>query len=242
MGHGAARPGLAQPAGAGGAAAGGLRALVGHRQAGQFTAYIADVGVLYQLVTSVRRDTCDWCGLAVIGDRCPFCSAVLDGQRYVRPPDGRGRRSAPVPAPPPPGRRPPRRYPPASTRNLRIRPPSMNSRQRRGVVLLVVSALCALAAFAGVVTVIGDARSQVGPKVTAYRLAADVPAYEAVGRAQLRKVTHPRALAAGHRRHRPARSSPARSPPPPLHRGSLLQTDMIAEPARAQAGQRRSRS
>lgn len=53
----------------------------------EFTAYIADVGVLYQLVTSVRRDTCGWCGLAVIGDRCPFCSAVLDGQRYVRPPE-----------------------------------------------------------------------------------------------------------------------------------------------------------
>ncbi|MDX6311581.1 MAG: pilus assembly protein CpaB, partial [Streptomyces sp.] len=53
----------------------------------------------------------------------------------------------------------------------------MNSRQRRGVVLLVVSALCAVAAFAGVLSVIGDARSQVGPKVTAYRLTKDVPAY-----------------------------------------------------------------
>ncbi|MFB7291771.1 hypothetical protein [Actinacidiphila glaucinigra] len=53
----------------------------------EFTAYIADVGVLYQLVTSVRRDTCGWCGLAVIGDRCLFCSATVDGQQRVRPPE-----------------------------------------------------------------------------------------------------------------------------------------------------------
>ena len=45
----------------------------------------------------------------------------------------------------------------------------MNSRQRRGVILLVVSALCALAAFAGVLSVISDVNSKVGPEVTAYR-------------------------------------------------------------------------
>jgi hypothetical protein len=43
----------------------------------EFTAYIADVGMLYQLVTSVRRDTCTWCGLEVIGDQCLFCAARL---------------------------------------------------------------------------------------------------------------------------------------------------------------------
>lgn len=53
----------------------------------EFTAYIADVGVLYQLVTSVRRDTCGWCGLAVIGDRCLFCSAALDGRQRVPTPE-----------------------------------------------------------------------------------------------------------------------------------------------------------
>ncbi|WP_329135918.1 hypothetical protein OG552_23180 [Streptomyces sp. NBC_01476] len=46
----------------------------------EFTAYIADVGMLYQLVTSVRRDTCTWCGLEVIGDQCLFCSTRL-GER-----------------------------------------------------------------------------------------------------------------------------------------------------------------
>lgn len=53
----------------------------------EFTAYIADVGVLYQLVTSVRRDSCGWCGLAVIGDRCLFCSAAVDGLQRIRPPE-----------------------------------------------------------------------------------------------------------------------------------------------------------
>lgn len=41
----------------------------------EFAAYIPDVSVLYQLVTSVRRDRCGWCGLEVIGDQCLFCSA-----------------------------------------------------------------------------------------------------------------------------------------------------------------------
>jgi hypothetical protein len=41
----------------------------------EFAAYIADVGMLYQLVASVRRDRCGWCGLDVIGDQCPYCAA-----------------------------------------------------------------------------------------------------------------------------------------------------------------------
>ncbi|WP_405586829.1 hypothetical protein [Streptomyces sp. NBC_01190] len=50
----------------------------------EFTAYIADVGMLYQLVTSVRRDTCTWCGLEVIGDQCLFCATRL-GERATPP-------------------------------------------------------------------------------------------------------------------------------------------------------------
>lgn len=47
----------------------------------EFAAYIPDVNVLYQLVTSVRKDSCGWCGLEMIGDLCPFCSAAVYGQR-----------------------------------------------------------------------------------------------------------------------------------------------------------------
>ncbi|MFJ8592761.1 hypothetical protein [Streptomyces sp. NPDC093598] len=41
----------------------------------EFCSYLPDLSVLYQLVTSVRRGQCHWCGIDVIGDRCVFCSA-----------------------------------------------------------------------------------------------------------------------------------------------------------------------
>lgn len=45
----------------------------------EFAAAIPDVSVLYQLVSSVRRDECHWCGLELIGDRCAFCAAPASG-------------------------------------------------------------------------------------------------------------------------------------------------------------------
>ncbi|MCT9138008.1 hypothetical protein [Streptomyces violarus] len=42
----------------------------------EFCSYLPDLSVLYQLVTSVRRGSCHWCGIDVIGDRCVFCSAT----------------------------------------------------------------------------------------------------------------------------------------------------------------------
>lgn len=43
----------------------------------EFAAGLYDVSVLYQLVSSVRRERCHWCGLELIGDRCGFCAAPL---------------------------------------------------------------------------------------------------------------------------------------------------------------------
>ncbi|MEV7168867.1 hypothetical protein AB0O18_04160 [Streptomyces sp. NPDC093224] len=43
----------------------------------EFAAGIPDLSVLYQLVASVRRERCHWCGLELIGDRCGFCAAPL---------------------------------------------------------------------------------------------------------------------------------------------------------------------
>nr|WP_247614969.1 hypothetical protein [Streptomyces sp. RG38] len=57
----------------------------------EFCAYLPDLSVLYQLVTSVRRTTCHWCGIDVIGDRCVFCSATAP----VHDDDRRGRHRAP---------------------------------------------------------------------------------------------------------------------------------------------------
>ncbi|MFE9258891.1 hypothetical protein [Streptomyces sp. NPDC006879] len=43
----------------------------------EFAAAIPDISVLYQLVASVRREQCRWCGLELIGDRCGFCAAPV---------------------------------------------------------------------------------------------------------------------------------------------------------------------
>ena len=43
----------------------------------EFAAFLPDISVLYQLVSSVRREVCTWCGMELIGDRCGFCSAPL---------------------------------------------------------------------------------------------------------------------------------------------------------------------
>nr|WP_240449573.1 hypothetical protein [Streptomyces harenosi] len=42
----------------------------------EFCAFLPDLSVLYQLVTSVRQSPCHWCGIDLIGDRCVFCSAA----------------------------------------------------------------------------------------------------------------------------------------------------------------------
>ncbi|MFC8510186.1 hypothetical protein ACFU3J_14055 [Streptomyces sp. NPDC057411] len=43
----------------------------------EFAAHLADLPVLHQLVASVRRETCHWCRMELIGDRCGFCAAPL---------------------------------------------------------------------------------------------------------------------------------------------------------------------
>jgi hypothetical protein len=43
----------------------------------EFVAAIPDPALLYRLVASVRRDTCYWCGMHFIGERCAFCCAPL---------------------------------------------------------------------------------------------------------------------------------------------------------------------
>ncbi|NBE56767.1 Flp pilus assembly protein CpaB [Streptomyces boluensis] len=68
----------------------------------------------------------------------------------------------------------------------------MNSRQRRGVILLLLSVLCALGAFAGVLAVIRDVNSKVGPEVSAYRLKGDVAPYKALSAGQFEKVSMPK--------------------------------------------------
>lgn len=67
----------------------------------EFVAHLADIGVLYQLVSSVRRETCTWCGVELIGDHCPFCSSpVLPAESRGHPADVPSPGPAPAPAGP----------------------------------------------------------------------------------------------------------------------------------------------
>lgn len=112
----------------------------------------------------------------------------------------------------------------------------MNSRQRRGVILLLLSVLCALGAFAGVLTVISDVNAKVGPEVTAYRLKDDVVPYEPLRASQFEKITMPErwlsATAVTDLRQIEGRIAVTR-----LKAGSLLQSDMIVERPELKAGE-----
>ncbi|MEV5931632.1 Flp pilus assembly protein CpaB [Streptomyces sp. NPDC093250] len=112
----------------------------------------------------------------------------------------------------------------------------MNSRQRRGVILLLLSVLCALGAFAGVLSVISDVKSKVGPEVTAYRLKSDIAPYTALGTDQFEKIEMPERWLSQNAvtdlddiRGKIAVTT--------LQKGSLLQSDMIVDQPALQPGQ-----
>ncbi|GAO06090.1 Flp pilus assembly protein CpaB [Streptomyces lydicamycinicus] len=112
----------------------------------------------------------------------------------------------------------------------------MNSRQRRGVILLLLSVLCAVGAFVGVLSVIKNVESKVGPEKTAYRLKTDVTAYKELNPGQFEKVQMPQ-------RWLPPTAVTdldqvsGKIAVTPLKKGSLLQDDMIVERPALKAGQ-----
>lgn len=112
----------------------------------------------------------------------------------------------------------------------------MNSRQRRGVILLIVSVLCALAAFGGVLAFIRDVESKVGPEKTAYKLKEDVPPYKALSAEQFERVSVPErwlpetaVTDLGEVRGKVATNK--------LRKGSLLQADMMDDRPELESGQ-----
>ncbi|GHJ35345.1 hypothetical protein Sm713_09540 [Streptomyces sp. TS71-3] len=50
----------------------------------EFAAHLSDISVIHQLVSSVRRERCHWCGMELIGDRCCFCAAPLARENQNR--------------------------------------------------------------------------------------------------------------------------------------------------------------
>ncbi|MEU2115540.1 Flp pilus assembly protein CpaB [Streptomyces sp. NPDC016459] len=112
----------------------------------------------------------------------------------------------------------------------------MNSRQRRGVILLLLSVLCALGAFAGVLAVISDVNSKVGPETTAYRVKSGVAPYTPLRAAQFEKISMPERWLSD-TAVTDLRQIEGRIAVTKLKAGSLLQTDMIVEQPELQPGQ-----
>ncbi len=104
----------------------------------------------------------------------------------------------------------------------------MNARQRRGLMLLVVSVLLAVGALAGVVAVINDVESKVGPEATAYELSEDVDPYQELTADQVREVSIPERYIPDSAVTDLAQIED-RVAVGPLREGSLLQTDMLAD-------------
>ncbi|APU41915.1 Flp pilus assembly protein CpaB [Streptomyces sp. TN58] len=112
----------------------------------------------------------------------------------------------------------------------------MNSRQRRGVILLILSVLCALGAFAGVLVVIGDVNSKVGSEVVAYRAKADIVPYSPLADSQFEEVRIPARWLSGTAvtdlaalKDKIALTT--------LKKGSLLQSDMFVDRPQLQPGE-----
>lgn len=112
----------------------------------------------------------------------------------------------------------------------------MNSRQRRGVILLVLSALCAMGAFAGVLSVIRDVNSKVGPEVAAYRLKDDIAPYKELSAGQFEKIEMPERWLSSTAVTDLAQIR-GKIAVTQLEKGSLLQTDMIVDRPALEAGQ-----
>ncbi|MFD1273966.1 Flp pilus assembly protein CpaB [Streptomyces kaempferi] len=104
----------------------------------------------------------------------------------------------------------------------------MNSRQRRGVILLVLSVLCALGAFAGVLSVIRDVNSKVGPEVSAYRLKDDIAPYKELTADQFQKISMPERWLSSTAVTDLSRIR-GKIAVTKLEKGSLLQSDMIVD-------------
>jgi len=112
----------------------------------------------------------------------------------------------------------------------------MNSRQRRGVILLVVSALCALGAFAGVLSVIRDVNSKVGDERTAYRLKDDIAPYKELTDDQFEQVEMPERWLSS-TAVTSLREIRGKIAVTQLKKGSLLQSDMIVARPQLKSGQ-----
>ncbi|MFE4917823.1 Flp pilus assembly protein CpaB [Streptomyces sp. NPDC056661] len=112
----------------------------------------------------------------------------------------------------------------------------MNSRQRRGVILLLLSVLCAFGAFAGVLSVISDVNSKVGPEVSAYQLKSDIAPYTALSSGQFEKIKMPKRWLSTNAVTDLSEVN-GKIAVTQLRKGSLLQSDMMQKSPELQPGE-----
>lgn len=113
----------------------------------------------------------------------------------------------------------------------------MNPRQRRGLLLLVLSGLGAVVVFVAVLSYVGNVRAQVGDKVPVLMLMRDVPAFTPVAGGDVSVVQLPRKFVSA---NMVAKADDLRGmvAATALHKGSYLETDTFEQPPDLQPGQR----
>lgn len=113
----------------------------------------------------------------------------------------------------------------------------MNPRQRRGVLLIALSIVGALAVFIAVVNFVADVRRQVGPMMVIIETQADTVAYEPINPASVREVRVPEQWAPPNALTS-AVDMAGRVSPVDLPAGTRLQQGMLVDPPVLEEGQK----
>jgi pilus assembly protein CpaB len=113
----------------------------------------------------------------------------------------------------------------------------MNPRQRRGVILVALAAIGAVAVFVAVASFVSDVRAEVGPTASVLRLRADVAAFEPISLEMVEEVEVPqRWMSARALQRTPEISGMVAGTD--LTAGSVLQDGMVIPPPALEPGQR----
>ena len=106
----------------------------------------------------------------------------------------------------------------------------MNPRQRRGVVLMVLSVLAAFLVFVGVSSYVSNVNSKVGPMVTVYQVTKDLPAFTTLSNENTEPVQVPQRWAADNTVLKSA-DIDGRVTATPLSAGSPVSLDAMVPPS-----------
>jgi pilus assembly protein CpaB len=106
----------------------------------------------------------------------------------------------------------------------------MNPRQRRGVLLMVLSGLAAVLVFIGVSTYVASVNSKVGPMVTVYHVTKDVPAFTTLSAENTEPVEVPQRWAADNTVLKSA-DIDGRVTATPMTAGATISADSLVPPS-----------